>query len=582
MASLASRLASAALAAVLLAAAGCAATPADPDATDERNPMRGEIARLVADRADGTSETIYYLRTDGGAEPRLIFGRDPGLPSHARVLVWGRRAGDAMAVAGYRADESASPAPQSGALTGANPGSPRRFAFVLIDTGAGVNLSVEEARARMFATDSAAPGQGSIRRYYQEASYGVADITGDVFGPLAYTPTAPCDTRGVTSLRGQVDHLAGGPSDHYLWYFGSRQSQCNFAGLAAEGSPSRPARDTWYNAASGCVVLVQEPGHNFGMQHSSSMTCAGGQPFVDVPDGACTHSEYGDAYDPMGSACRHMNGWQKAFEGWLLGCNVVKVNSTGTYTLHALETPCNGFQVLQVPMPRTRPFTHAGGGGPVTTDVLTSYYLELRTPVGFDENVGPTVLVRVAGDLRGKTRNGLHTWLLDMTPATASFRDAGLGVGQKFTDPAGGLSFTVLAAGATQASIQIEMDHGAGAPTCLDGTLASAPGPERCDDPPLATGGIPSSGPAVATGLPFLDGGTVGPGGGGPVTPPRVAGGSGCGCAVRGGGARGADGGGAAAALAAAAVVLAAFRARRRAAGPRRRCRSGSARADGA
>jgi hypothetical protein len=578
---MASRLVRTALAAVLLGAAGCAAPPADPGATDERSPVRGEIARLVADRADGTSETMYFLRTDGDAEPRLLFARDPRLPSYARVAVWGRRSGDTLAVAGYRLDESATPAPRSGALVGANPASPRRFAFVLVDTGAGVNLSLEAARALMFATDPPASGPGSVRRYYQEASYGVADIAGDVFGPLAYAPTAPCDTRGVTSLRDQVDRLAGGPSDHYLWYFGSRQAQCNFAGLAAEGSPSRPARDTWYNAASGCVVLVQEPGHNFGMQHSSSMTCAGGLPFVDVPDGTCTHSEYGDTYDPMGSACRHMNGWQKAFEGWLLGCNVVKVNSSGTYTLHALETPCNGFQVLQVPMPRARPFTHAGGGGPVTTDVLTSYYLELRTPVGFDQDVGPTVLVRVAGDLRGQTRSGLHTWLLDMTPATASFRDAGLGVGQKFTDPAGGLSFTVLAAGAAQASIQIEMDHGAGAPSCLDGTLVSAPGPERCDGPPIATGGIPSPEPALVTGPPALDAAVIGPGAGGPVTPPRASGSGGCMCAAGDAGARGAAGRGAIA-FAAAAAVLAALRDRRRRAGPRRRCRSGSARGGGA
>jgi hypothetical protein len=72
-----------------------------------------------------------------------------------------------------------------------------------------------------------------------------------------------------------------------------------------------------------------------------------------------------------------------------------------------------------------------------TTDMLTSYYLKLRTPVGFDQGVGPTVLVRVADDVRSRTRAGLHTWLLDMTPSTSSFRDAGLVVGQTFTDPAG-------------------------------------------------------------------------------------------------------------------------------------------------
>ena len=82
--------------------------------------------------------------------------------------------------------------------------------------------------------------------------------------------------------------------------------------------------------------MIQEPGHNFGMQHSSSMDC-GSASFHDTPQGNCTHSEYGDPFDPMGGGCRHMNAWQKAYQGWSQGCNMVRVQSSGTFTLLPLE-----------------------------------------------------------------------------------------------------------------------------------------------------------------------------------------------------------------------------------------------------
>jgi hypothetical protein len=451
--------------------------------------LRGRIGRIVADNEDGTSAIGYLLRLPGGDERALRFERDPDLPPDAPVAVTGRAAGDVFAVSDVVRETDADPAPRRGALVAAPPAAARKLAFVLVDTGGGVNLTVDTARQRLFDAGFFMVGQGSIRRYYQEDSYAVQDITGDVFGPLAYAPAATCDTRGVAAtLRPQVDLLAGGSSDHYLWYFGSRQAGCAFAGAAAEGSPDAPQRDTWYNASSGCVVLVQEPGHNFGMQHSSSMACPGGQPFADAPDGTCTHNEYGDPFDPMGGGCRHMNGWQKAFEGWLGGCNGVKVAASGTFTLFPIESPCNGIQLLQVPMPRTRPFSHAGGSASTATvtDTLTSYYVELRAPVGFDQGLAPMVLIHVAGDLRSRTTNGLHTWLLDMTPTTASLRDAALAVGQTFSDPAGGLSITVAAASASQATIQIEIPEGTTPPLCLDGPPLSPPGPSTCSLPPDA------------------------------------------------------------------------------------------------
>ena len=146
------------------------------------------------------------------------------------------------------------------------------------------------------------------------------DITAEVFGPISATLPG-CENRDTSTRARNPRRWPRGEFQHYLWYFGSRTSPCNWSGLASLGTPETPSRDTWYNGSTSCVVLVQEPGHNFGMQHSSSLSCDGA-PFADDPND-CTASEYGDPFYPMGGGCRHMNAWQKAYQGWFGGCNGV-------------------------------------------------------------------------------------------------------------------------------------------------------------------------------------------------------------------------------------------------------------------
>jgi hypothetical protein len=515
--------------AVLRVAPGCA-DGAPPT-------VEGRLAIRIADRDDGRSETQYFVTPVDGLPRRLLFDRAPaGAATGVPIRVWGDAAGDTVAVTRFELNRSRN---GDGVGVGvgvglderradllAGPALPvRTFAFVLVNTGSGVNLTTAQATQELFDAGYFAANKGSIRRYYQEVSYGLQDITGTVVGPLSYAPASSCDTDGVLSLRDQVDAMVGGPSTNYLWYFGSFQRGCNWSGLATLGSPTSPTRDTWYNAAAGCIVLAQEPGHNFGMQHSSSMRCGVNAPFVDVPDGTCTHDEYGDPYDPMGSGCRHMNAWQKEYQGWLSGCNSVRLAASGTFTLLPLETPCDGIQVLQVPMPHPRTFTYTSTGGfssGQTADELSSYYVELRAETsGFDQGMTPQVQVRVGGDYQPHAQSGLHTWLLDMKPATSSFSDAALAVGQTFTDPAGGVSITATAVGAASATVTVTIDNGQGDPTCLDGTTLVAPGPPSCagtgaggtGGPAGAAGTTGSAGAAGAVGSTGA-GGSGGPGGG--------------------------------------------------------------------
>ena len=540
--------------------------------------ITGTLAIYVATGANGESEPLYGLRQPSGLERRLIFDRPSGAPlpvpsnasAGATIKVTGidtPRGLRVMSLTQVDPPRLNGLGHASETLVAGTTFPTKRFAFVVVDVGGGTDLSLEQARAKILGpSTNADPANAdpstadpSLRAYYLEASYGTQDLDGQVFGPLSYAMTT-CDPMGMAAaLRPQVDATGGGSFNHYLWYIGKRDSSlCPWSGLAEVGTPDEPATDTWYNGLSSCIVMVQEPGHNFGMQHSSAMDCAGSR-FVDEPNLICSHSEYGDKYDPMGSGCDHMNGWQKTYNGWLQGCNVVEARSSGTFTLNPIELPCDGAQLLKIPMPRSRIFNRAGGGGAASTDVLTHYFLELRTNRGIDSGTTTAVQVRVSGDIRGRGQRAVHTWLLDMNPTTSPYD--GLAEGGTFTDPAGGVSFTIAQLDSNHATVSVTMAADGGGPVCLDGaTPFDAPGPgiERCEAMPASTvlgdpistptgghtgagGMFAGTGGSTASGGMMGTGGSIGSGGADPViatggvtgVPPcSAAAQAGCGCSL--------------------------------------------------
>jgi hypothetical protein len=319
------------LAVGLAAASGCSGTDIEYDDGVDDGSRRGELIVYQADDFDtGTSRTTYALRDALGGEQPLQFDSDPKLAPGTPVKIWGNATGDTLRVTSFRRMPPRDTTIQS-ALIGAAPFAPRSFAFVLVDTGGGFSQVRWDGTNHDVTTDflmgRLINDDDSLRNYYLGDSYQMQDITATVIGPLSYTVNG-CDTSPMASaLRPMVD-AQGGPFQHYLWYYGTRNSSCSWSGLASVVTPQSPQKNTWYNQSVGCVVLVQEPGHNFGMRHSSSMRCPMAT-FVDAPEMICTHSEYGDSYDPMGRGCRHMNGAQKSYLGWFGKCNVIEVPATG-------------------------------------------------------------------------------------------------------------------------------------------------------------------------------------------------------------------------------------------------------------
>jgi MYXO-CTERM domain-containing protein len=454
---------------------GCA--PGEPPGS-----FRGEVASQVVRQGDGQSAVLHRLRLGDGSLHPLHLPAGVDLVPGSSVRIFGAAEGEAIRVDRHEVVEDVEPVAR--ALINGQKKPTRRWAFVLVDVDGGGNpVNKDNAQDVLFSPNR----PDSIRSYFREVSYGLQDLEGDVFGPLPYAMGGRCDTdRLAKELTAQIP----GKYDNYLWFFGTFQKACNWAGIADLGSAERPTRNSWYNAAHSCAILVQEPGHNFGMVHSSAMHCTlNGQPVtIAWPEQGggvvCSNEEYGNVFDPMGGGgCYHMNGVQKAYQDWLAGCNVVKATESGLFTIYPLESPCDGPQLLQVPFPTPRAFGKAG--------VLSGYYLELRAPVGYrDRDLSPQVLVVVGNDVREARLTGNRNWLLDMTPETETLDDAALGVGKSFADGLpGGPRFTVVSADASKAVIKVELAGGAGNADqpgkglCADMTPFTPPGPTACAAP---------------------------------------------------------------------------------------------------
>ena len=496
-----------ALASASLALVACSSDEAASDGS-----LRGTLAVHLVTMDDGTSRTEYRLFVDGGERDarELVFENPPELDSGSELEVWGEPSGEKLVVRRFELNARESPdglETSEQTIINGPPYATRTLAYVLVDIGGGSG-SYSEAQASIDVFGTGA-GNGSLKQWLLENSYGRQDITGDVVTGLRF-PMSGCNYTELTAeLRPQVIDALGMSAQNYLWQFRTRNSSCGWSGVASVGSAMTPRLDTWFNAATGCTVLVQEPLHNFGMQHSSSLRCSG-TPFANNPSN-CTHSEYGDPYDPLGSGCRHTNAWQKGYVGWFGGCNRVRVNQSGPFTLHPLEVPCNGIQVLQVPMPvTTRTIPRSGGGGGSSNDPVQFYYLELRTRTGFDQEMtnAPVVLVHVGPDYRARNISGMHTWILDMNPSTEGFD--GMSVGQTFDDPAGGVSFTVEAANASSATIDVTVPTNAPS-TCADGGVLPSPGGATTCNGGVGAGG--GAGTGAATSGSSAGGGRGGAGG---------------------------------------------------------------------
>src|SRR5262249_38261635 len=139
-------------------ASACAVDATEPDkpravqATDGM--LTGTLVEYTLRYDDESSETQYFLRR-GAEELRLYFEHDPDLQPGTAVRVAGVPMDDGLRVDRFLLDQDDRIGVAAEPLIMGMTYNPRKFGFVLVDTGNGVNITKEEAQKRMFGT---APG----------------------------------------------------------------------------------------------------------------------------------------------------------------------------------------------------------------------------------------------------------------------------------------------------------------------------------------------------------------------------------------------------------------------------------------
>ncbi len=403
--------------------------------------LEGDLHVMVEDRLR-SSRTHYTLHTRTGRRYSLHFaGPTPRLRSGAHVRVRGMRVGNAIAMA---APEATTKSFEALTVVAPDTFGEQRTLVMLVNFSddASQPYTVEYARDVVFNTTSA---------FDLENSYQQTWLSGDVVGwfgiPVSRTT---CDTNAIANAANAAAAAAGVNLAAYGRYvYGFPSNACGFWGLATVGGNPSMA---WINGDFSLRVVGHEMGHNFGLYHSHSYDCG----TVPVEWTGCSVDEYGDSADMMGGQTAHFNAFQKERLGWLnyaASPTITEVQAGGVFDLEPYEVAGSG---------GTKALKILRGVDPVTGE-RTWYYVEYRQAIGFDAAFAGNTNMLAGVVIRSASESDANkSYLLDMTPDSASWLDPALTVGRTFVDPDGTVSVNVLSADGGGASVAVSR-----APACV-------------------------------------------------------------------------------------------------------------------
>ena len=399
---------------------------------------------------DGANHHRYHYHLDTAiGRLRLHFAQDPPdtVMTGTRVRVRGKKL-DAELAAG-----SGTTSVQTVSAALPNALGPQHTLVILVNfqDKATQPYTVEHARNVTFGTTS---------NFDLENSYGQTWLTGDVVGwftiPVSSTV---CDHYAIRTRAREAAAAAGVNVSAYARHvFAFPANACSWWGLGSVGGNPSSA---WVNGSYSLGVIGHELGHNLGLYHSHSYDCG-----TTVLGTTCTIGEYGDSLDLMGaSQTAHFNAFQKERLGWLgYGASppITTVSASGTYTVAPYEPRDSRAKALKILR------------GTDSTGRKTYYYVEYRQGFGFDAFVAGNANVRTGIVIRmGTESSGNSSYLLDMTPATSSWADPALGLGQTFADVDAGITILPLWADSTGVGVSVVYTG----PACVPAppTVAIAP-----------------------------------------------------------------------------------------------------------
>lgn len=193
---------------------------------------------------------------------------------------------------------------------------------------------------------------------------------------------------------------------------------------------------TWWrddqadSRGNGVMLGSHEVGHNLTMGHSGSRDH--GTEVIGAIGAAGTRSEYGDLFGTMGS-------WNYGFYNahhavtklaWMSTANYIDVTANGTYSISSYDTQGNAVKAMRI----------RRGTGTTNAWFWLAYYPSTGlylAPLGDQIHNAAIIHAQDSATPSGKTD------LLDFTPATSSWSDPGLAVGQSWQDPYSDVAISV-------------------------------------------------------------------------------------------------------------------------------------------
>ena len=357
--------------------------------------------------------------------------------------------------------------------------------IVILATFPGVTLPANvtpQSVSEMFFGSSAP----SLTTYWQEASYGATSATGDVFGWFTltgnYSSTACQSLPAVQTDAMAAAAAAGANFQNYTRVvvvfpdvLGCGWSGLSNIGCFALSTPSGTinASSSYLTAGSAVAeVAAHELGHGLGLDHASTrgFTDNTGTAITLGPLGVTgTLTEYGDKFSTMGCCDLAEYGapHKAKILNWLApNVGYQTVQTSGTFVIQPYETP-GGLKAIRV---------QRGTGNNAWL------WIEYRQPDGsYDPSSFPSPQWSTAAPQPYSgalihyedSVSGLHTHLINYTPADSSFYSPALVVGQTWADPYSNLSLSVVSA--TSTGLTVNVSYGSVPCTPANPTVTASP-----------------------------------------------------------------------------------------------------------
>lgn len=439
------------LVACLLLGLHCSVATAEPG---QGRPVEAEgVLEIQTEDYERQALVRHFLRTQQGRVELKSHRTGPRWPAGTRVRVRGEQTGDVLYLAGdpNAVTDPAASAPTSEPVLQGTMGE-QRVGVILVNFQDDSSQPVTQA-----AMDDLV--FGDVGNFYWENSFGQTWLTGNTWGwytiPVSKTV---CDTDRIAT---EADNAAAAAGVNLAQYarmvYVFPNNACGWAGAGSSGgSPTR----VFINGPRPYTVIAHEMGHAFGLLHAQGLDCDTGS-LGEV----CTTRSYGDPADVMGSGKGHFSAYHKERLGWIgdgLDSAVQTVVSSGNYQLAPYASSGSGTKGLRV-----------AKGVDSVSGKPTWYYIEYRLPLGFDALINETASSNLTNSLlihAGAPDDLSSIVLLDTTPNsdTASwsydFRDGALALGRSYSDPAAGVTISLIAQDESGATVSVTL--GGGAASC--------------------------------------------------------------------------------------------------------------------